>query len=143
MRARFGSGGESGEVLASPHFEVRRAEQVAEVVRTEQPFATLAELERAHGQLEDVLDTMPRAKMALLVDLRRAPSRNDPEFERIMSKHRHLMFDGWKLRAIVVRSAVGKLQVQRYARDDGFDVEVFTDVAAAREHLRAGLAAQR
>jgi hypothetical protein len=66
------------------------------------------------------------------VDLRRARARNDPEFERAMEPHRKRMFEGFARRAIIVKSAVGRLHVQRHARQDGnTDLQVFLEAPSA------------
>lgn len=128
-------------LLASPWFEVARlAGGVVEVVRTERGFDSLEEIEQAHLAVERALDLLPRDRLGIVVDLRRAPARNDPEFERVMPRHRARLFEGFAARAIVVSTAVGVLQVKRHMKQDGFDVGVFTDVADAVAHCNARFA---
>ena len=102
------------------------------VARTATSFADANELERAHGELLEVLGRLPREQLGVLVDLRWAPARNDPEFERLMPRYRRGIFEAFARRAVLVMTAVGKLHVQRHARNDGFDdLRVFTDEAEA------------
>lgn len=102
------------------------------VARTDTAFTDAHELERAHREILQVLARLPRAQLGVLVDLRRAPARNDPEFERLMPPYRRGIFEGFARRAVLVMSAVGKLHVQRHARNDGFDdLRAFTDEAEA------------
>ncbi len=119
-------------LLTSPFFEVVRYDRVVRVARTERALESAVELDRAHDEVTRVLDTLPRSRMGILVDLRLAPARNDPEFEKAMAAHRTRMFSGFARRAVLVKSAVGKLHVQRHARQDGHDgLQVFTDPDAA------------
>ena len=120
-------------LLASPWFAVlERPRGSVQVTRTDRGFASAEEIERAHTEMEAVLDALERERRSILVDLRRAPSRNDPEFEQAMVAHRQRMFARFRRRAVLVRSAVGGLQVRRHARQDGHgDLEVFTDLEAA------------
>jgi hypothetical protein len=94
------------------------------------------EIDLAHVELERVLDMLPRGRMGILVDVRLARARTDADFEHAMNAHRRRMFEGFARRAVLVKSAVGKLHVQRHARQDGFDdLVVSTDPEAARESV--------
>jgi hypothetical protein len=125
-------------LLQSPWFHVTRRGSVLEVARTDRGFETLGELDRAHFELFQVLDALPRARCSIVVDLRLAPPRNDPDFEQAMLRHRPRLFEGFARRAVVVRSAVGRLNVQRHAKTDGHDdLAVFTDLDAAFQHAAA------
>lgn len=122
-------------LLTSPWFEVARHGRVVEVRRTERGFETVGELDDAHLELIRTLDTQPRVRLGIVVDLRLAPARNDPDFERAMVRHRPRLFESFVRRAVVVRSAVGRLNVQRHARNDGQgDLAVFTDLGAALDY---------
>ncbi len=126
-------------LLTSPFFQVSRlAGRLIEVTRTSKAFETLEQLDGAHAELERVLDSLPRPKLVILVDLRLAPSRNDPAFEEAMKRHRPRMFEHFARRAVLVQTAVGKLHVQRHARQDGHrDLHVFTDMGEALAFLKA------
>jgi hypothetical protein len=54
--------------------------------------------------------------LALLIDARDAPARNDAEFEETFARARRPILAQFGRVAVLVRSAVGKLQVTRYAR---------------------------
>jgi hypothetical protein len=72
------------------------------------------------------------------VDMRAGPMRNDPEFERAVGPINRDLFQGYGRVAILVRTAVGRLQVQRVAKANGnSDPHVFTDEDAALAYLRA------
>jgi hypothetical protein len=120
-------------LLTSPWFEiVHRAEGIVLLTRTDRVFESVVEIDRAHGEVQRMLDLLPRHRLGLVVDLRRARARNDPEFERAMEPHRKRMFEGFARRAIIVKSAVGRLHVQRHARQDGnTDLQVFLEAPSA------------
>lgn len=126
--------------MKSPFFEVARtSEGFVCVTRTDRSFTSAAELDTAHRDLAAALDRLPRKRLGLLVDLRRAPARNDPEFERQMPEHRARLFEGFARRAVLVQTAVGRLHVQRHAQSDGLrDLVVFTDEAEARSFASRG-----
>lgn len=125
-------------LLSSRWYELERLpDGVVLLTRTEEAFGSLEEIDLAHAELDRALAALPRARLAIVVDLRRARSRNDPSFERAMAPHRQRMFEGFARRAIVVKSAVGRLNVQRHARHDGHeDVRVFLDTPSALAFAR-------
>lgn len=109
------------------------------VRRTAAHFDSAEDVERGHAELVQVLDGLPREQLALLVDLRQAPARNDPEFERLMQAYRPRIFARFARRAVLVKTAVGRLHVQRHARSDGHsDLGVFTDEQAALDYATRG-----
>jgi hypothetical protein len=84
------------------------------------------DLEDVFGPAEDALRQVKREEFGLLVDCRRAPGRNDAEFERAFEPHRQRLQRGFRRVAVVVSTAHGRLQVERYSREDrrpsaGFD----------------------
>jgi hypothetical protein len=94
------------------------------LTRTERGFEDLSELSSAHDAL---LPELARARSGpLLVDLRDAKGRNDPSFERAMAGYRRAMFEGFPTVVVLVRTAIGKLQVQRHFAEDGLDRAVIT-----------------
>lgn len=126
-------------LYTSPFFEVlRRADRIVQVARTDRAFASVEELDRAHTEVVNILDALPRAELSILVDLRLAPGRNEADVEAAMAPHRLRLFEGFARRAVLVRSAVGRLQVRRHAMKDGHDdLRVFTEAPAALEYLKA------
>jgi hypothetical protein len=78
----------------------------------------------------------PRRTLGLLVDLRSAPSRNDPEFEETVKDFRQALFSIFQRASILVRTATGKMQLTRHVRSDGGSTRVFDDEELAIEALR-------
>lgn len=105
--------------------------------RSALPYATLEELERSFDGMRDLAAPVLRGTK-LLIDLRLAPPRNDPVFE---ARTRNAL-DGLTKRfvriATLVRTAVGKLQSARLAKERGAESHVFDDEDAALAYLDVG-----
>lgn len=121
-------------VYRNDYYELTRAPTgVYRLVRLARPFDSVAELADAHDALLSALESQhPRA---LLVDLRNAPLKSDPEFEMAFAPYRARISRGASRVAALVRSKVGALQVQRLARTDRAATSVFDDEIAAMEWL--------
>ena len=82
-----------------------------------------------------------QAPEGLVVDLRAAPGRNDDAYEVAVAPFRRALLESAQRVAVLVRTRVGALQVARHAREDGLDVFVTDDEAAARAHALGGTTA--
>jgi len=96
----------------------------------------LTELDRVWGAATRALAAIDRRKACLLVDVSAASGRNDESFEQAFAPFRQRLGADWLEMALVVSSVPGKLQVQRYAREDDARVGVFDDREAALTALR-------
>lgn len=121
----------SAPLLETPYATIRwnTTRSFARFVRSDLPFATIADIEIEGIKVERALEKA--GNIRLLVDLRAVTPRNDPGFEASIAKFRSKLFGGGQRIVILVRTAVGALQVKRHMREDGFPVEVFTDEEAA------------
>lgn len=121
----------------SDYFRIRleREGRVVVVTRTETPFPSLSEVRTAFAAMFVALDRLGRAGRGLLCDLRLAPGRNDPEFEKLMNELRPHWLQGFRRVGVLVRSTVGALQIRRYARGDGMERLVSSDEAVLMEYL--------
>lgn len=106
---------------------------IVRVQRTEQAASSVDELVAAYAEVKGLLAKLDRSGFGLLMDIRQAPGRNDPEFEKAFAPIRAEILSGFPRVAVLVRSSIGTLQVQRHAREDGLESEVrpFTDEAQA------------
>ncbi|MEM1416835.1 MAG: hypothetical protein AAGH15_18200 [Myxococcota bacterium] len=95
------------------------------------------ELETVFEGMDVLLGTTPRDRLHLVMDLREGPGRNDAAFERVQRKYRSSFFGAFRSTHVVVRSTVGRMQVERYERDQP------TPVFAAFEDLEKAIAAAR
>lgn len=104
---------------------------VVRVTRSAQRAPSIDAIVAAFDQAARGLERLDRARLRLLIDLRAAPGRNDPEFERAMASRRTELMRGFKAVAILVQTPVGELQIARITREDGSDAKVFSDEAKA------------
>ncbi len=118
--------------------ELEPRDLVLRVARTAKPFENLALAETSHRSLAEASSALPKG-VRMLLDLRDAPSRNDPEFEAVIARHRRPIFEGCRKVAVLVKTAVGKLHVTRMHHDEREParVQVFDDEDRAFEWLLA------
>ncbi len=94
--------------------------RLVRLVRSSQVFSSLPEVDTASREVINCFAKLDLSRSVLLVDLRNATGRNDPEFERAMSSYRPKMLHGFRKVCIVVKTAVGALQMNRHlAREKG------------------------
>lgn len=103
--------------------------------RSDQTYPSIAHIEHEAIDIDRVLERLRGSR--ILVDLRAAAPRNDPEFEVVIKKYRHKLFDRSERAAVLVRTAVGALQVKRHMREDGLDADVFQTEEEALSYLDA------
>lgn len=104
-------------------------------VRTSVPYASLDEYNRLHERVGHTLDLIGRKRHVLLVDMREATMNNDPAFERAAARGRQLLVHDFRRLAVLVKTAVGALQVGRHVREDSLEAPVFNDETAAISYL--------
>jgi hypothetical protein len=121
------------ELARTPHWILHRdsTRSVVRATRTPVPFHSHAEMEQAFEVVQTALDRVGRSRHGLMVDVREGPFRTDPAFERAFQRHRVAMLTGWLRVAVLVGTAIGKLQINRHAREDGLGVQAFDDEASA------------
>lgn len=104
--------------------------------RTREPIASLEEMRALHDRMFDALGNLPLKQFKLLVDVRDAPPRNDPAFEREVTRTLGITMSKFAAHAVLVKSAVGVLQVQRIERErKATGTTVFVNEAEALRHL--------
>jgi len=108
--------------------------RIVRVRRTLLPLelSVLVELE---GELIRVLPMAMRKRYGMLLDARDAPLIPNDGYERSLGALVPKLFDGFAKRAVLVRTAVGKLQAQRVSRARSQPVTVFEDEAEAIAYL--------
>lgn len=104
--------------------------------RSSKPFLSVEEGRSAFDQVRTAARAFHKGRYVMLLDSRDAPLRNDEAFESMMQEARQDLV-GFRKVALVVRSAVGMLQVNRVARQAPWPnaVEFFHDEAAALHWL--------
>lgn len=108
--------------------------------RSEIAFPSPEEFIRAHTEALQIYESLVRERLGHLVDIRRVPMNNDPAFEAATKRIRGVLVQEFAGVAIVVRTAVGALQVNRLVRETHSDrVAVFHDEEAALAYLAEAL----
>ena len=123
--------------LRNPHWRLEQelARSFVRLTRTEVPFERLDELVASVTELCTLLDTIGRANMALLVDLRDGPMRTDTAFELAMSEQRTRLLLGIPRVAVLVRTSLGAMQLNRHQRQGRVEFGTFNDEKSALAHL--------
>jgi hypothetical protein len=119
-------------LIRSEYDERRR---LVRYTRTSQGFSSIHELEETYKNLIQSTVRLDLRHLALLIDLREAPPRNDPAFEEAIARYRGPMMQGFARVAVLVKSAVGRLQVRRHAANDGIANLVTQDEDEALRYL--------
>jgi len=98
-------------------------------------FANVEEVEQSWEGFIAASKNLPRTNLRLLLDVREAPLRNDEAFEQALEKYRAEVFAGYEAIAVLVKTAVGMLQVTRINKMRGGSRPIFTDEKAALAYL--------
>jgi hypothetical protein len=124
------------ELLANEWFCVDVADGFTRVTRSANPPPSASEMAALYASMRAVLRRAGTRR--LLLDLRGGPpGRNDPEFERASEQWRRALTTDFERVAILVRTAVGKLHIQRLGREIGREPSIFMDEAEALKFLGA------
>lgn len=125
------------ELASMDHYLLRLDRKCRLVVakRTAAPFNDASEIRECFRSIELKLAEVPRGSYHLLVDARQGPSRNDRDFERVLSEQRGKLLFGFSRNAALAATAAGRLQIQRFAKADGRSVLTTDDPAEAFEYL--------
>lgn len=109
--------------------------RILRVIRNEVPFANVTDLLRVLDEIEHQLASVDRSVHSLLIDTRRVPPRTDPEFEAAFRHWRERLVKGFVKTAVLVSTDTGRAQAERYAVQDGVQLQVFSDEQAALDWL--------
>ena len=93
--------------------------------RLSRPFPNLLVAREVYEEILAAYDRQGRRGKGLLVDSREAIGRNDPEFEALLHEFRRRSVTGFIGYMVLMRTAVGILQAQRFDRSP--TVKLVTD----------------
>jgi uncharacterized protein (DUF2461 family) len=114
-----------------PFYEVELRPQGAIVRRTAERYIDLSQLAPSFAALEEQFASLPPGASTLLVDLRKAVGRNDDAFETTLAPMRRELLRRFERSALLVRTTIGRLQLERYLAADAIVARVFSDEAEA------------
>ncbi|HRI68787.1 MAG TPA: hypothetical protein PK156_31375 [Polyangium sp.] len=128
----------SRPVLMNTHWvvEIDAREEIMIVRRTANAYANVGEVRAAFEEVRRIVDGLDRPNFSVFIDMRLAPPRDDPEFERAAIDQPKTLSHGFKRSAVVMRTAIGILHVQRNLSRLGVPIKVFNDEQPAIEYLR-------
>lgn len=125
------------ELFRSSHLIVTREEsgRVIRARRTSSAFVSTADMYGVEAQFLRTIPMRERFGIGVLVDVRDAPMLSNDGFEIEAAKVIDAMASDFERSALLVRTAVGALQVRRIAKTNPFRLELFEDEAAAIAYL--------
>jgi len=125
------------ELFRSSHLIVIREEggRVIRARRTSAPFGSATDMYAVQAQFLKVVPVRERFAIGVLVDVRDAPMLANDGLEIEAAKVIDAMASEFERSALLVRTAVGALQVRRIARTNPFRLELFEDEAMALAYL--------
>jgi hypothetical protein len=125
------------EVANLTHFQLRvdRKCRIVMARRTTTPFQGTSEIRDCFRDIQIKLADIPRRSYHLLVDARFGPSRNDRSFELVLEEERGKLLFGFARNAALAATAAGRLQIQRFAKQDGREVFATDDPSQAFDYL--------
>ncbi|HLM72349.1 MAG TPA: hypothetical protein VK459_06650 [Polyangiaceae bacterium] len=125
------------ELFRSPHMWLRHDKRHDIVIVTRFPlhFDSVVELNDTFSKMELAVQGVVKQRSVLFIDSREAPLRNDPVFEAAFEANRRRFIRGFRKVSALVKTAVGKLQIQRHSKIDGIPIGVFTDPGEALAYL--------
>ncbi len=118
-----------------PFYDVEIRTYGVLVTRTRRRYVTVDDVEPSFRELDEALADVDPSTMGLLVDLRAIVGRNDPEFETELAPYRRRLLSRFARAGLVVRTTIGRLQLERYLAADGISAKVFDDPDAAMRWL--------
>ncbi|XXX77737.1 hypothetical protein WMF30_03045 [Sorangium sp. So ce134] len=125
------------EIERNPYTAVHHdpTQQLVFIQRFSLPYPSLAELEQNFQRIEQAIGLISRPRSLLLVDARDAPMRNDDGFDVAFGQAHARLMQGFKRTAVILRSAIGVLQVGRLSKGYVRPVGTFTRPEDALLHL--------
>lgn len=126
------------QVLQSPYFIIRvdDADRIVQIRRTSEPFPHLSAVHTGWKSVIDTCNQIGRVGRSLLLDMRLAPARNDPEFEKTVTALLPAVHAGFLRNAVLAKLAVGALQIRRLAKSDGIERLITSSEEEALRYLK-------
>ena len=127
----------SRTLISNPHWIVEEDEddRIVTLRRTPTPFSAVAEIVETNEAVISLFRPEHR-DFGAVVDMRQAPTRNDPDFEAAMRRLRAVITEQFVRVAVLVDSQVGVLQVDRLGRFDERETLATQSEAATRRFAR-------
>jgi len=106
--------------------------------RSNVPHPTPVELEQSFRRVAAAIDRLGRTNRVMLVDMREALGRNEPEFDAALRRVRPIVERGMARIVVLLRSSAGMLQMKRVNEEDGVVRALTMNEQEALDFLRTG-----
>lgn len=142
--------------VAQKFFDIElRQDGIVWLRRTATAYESIVDVERAYDEFLKTIDdwmlerriasgqlgTRQRTPIAWLYDLRSAPGqRNDPEFESVIQRRRPDLLKRSPFLIVLVKTAAGRMQLNRIAKDDKSKIRISDDFNESIEWLKEQIA---
>ena len=142
--------------VAQKFFDIElRPDGIVWLRRTPTAYESIGDVERAYDEFLKTVDdwmlerriasgrlgTRQRTPVGWLYDLRSAPGqRNDPEFEAVIQRRRPELLRRSPFLVVLVKTAAGRMQLNRIAKDDKSKIRISDDFNASIDWLREQIA---
>ncbi|WP_437635883.1 hypothetical protein [Sorangium sp. So ce854] len=110
-------------------------QQLVALKRSSRHYPSIEVLEQNFERIEQALGFVSKHRSVLLVDARDAPLRNDDTFDGAFARGHARLTQGFKRSAVILKSAIGVLQVGRLSKGYIRPVSTFTRPEDALLHL--------
>ena len=104
-------------------------------IRSSRGFPDVDTLDACYDRMLVSIRPYLRRDSVLLSDVRQAPGRNDPVFEKAMEDVRLRVYPIFRKRAILVQSTIGNLHISRLIQHDKLERMVSQDEAELLRYL--------
>lgn len=124
--------------IVESHFariEIDRDSQIVKLIRSATPLDAQS-IVRAVDDFQLAAPLRERPRLVLLQDMRLAPAVRDAALEKTFAVVLPRLTAKFAARAVLLATAVGRLQATRFVRMSEGDATVFTDEAEALRFLR-------
>ncbi len=105
--------------------------RVVSFTRTSEPFARSEDVGWGYSVAREAFSIAERANTCLLLDVRQAPLRSEPRFNKIVLAEVPALYAGWRKVATLVQSEAGLRQLDEVRRSAGVYGRSFLDEQAA------------
>ncbi|MEO8554055.1 MAG: hypothetical protein ABI678_28970 [Kofleriaceae bacterium] len=110
-----------------PFYDVELRQQGVIIRRTTRRYLVLSEIAPSFAALDVHFAKLAPGAQTLLVDLRAIVGRNDEGFEAALAPLLRELLSKFARAGLIVRTTIGRLQLERYFASDGIAARVFSD----------------
>lgn len=115
---------------AFPFYEVHVEDGLLIVVRTHRRYESIDEVPASFEALRRTIADAGPHRVAIL-DLRLAMGRNDEQFEETLAPERRALLGQLSRIVFLVKTNIGRMQIERYLQRDGVNAPVCTSMEEA------------